>query len=51
VHQWLDTSLGDTYWVQRISAPIPTSGTQAKINDTAPTGDQWNLTAVEITAG
>ncbi len=51
VHQWLDTSLGDTYWVQRISAPIPTSGTQAKINDTAPTGDQWNLTAVEILAG
>jgi hypothetical protein len=50
VHQWLDTSLGDTYWAQRISAPIATSGTKVTINDTAPTGDQWNLAAVEILA-
>lgn len=51
VHQWLDTSLGDTYWVQRVSAPIATSGTNVTINDTAPTTDQWNLSAVEVVAG
>ena len=39
---------GDTYWVQYLTAPIPTSGTTATINDTAPTNDRWNLTEVEI---
>ena len=50
VHQWLDQSTGDTYWVQRISAPVATSGSAVKINDTAPTGDRWNLIAVEVLA-
>jgi N,N-dimethylformamidase beta subunit-like protein/uncharacterized protein DUF4082/Big-like domain-containing protein len=50
VHQWLDTSFGDTYWVQRISTPVATLGTKVTINDTAPTGDQWNFAAVEIVA-
>jgi hypothetical protein len=51
VHQWLDTTLGDTYWVQRITAPVATAGAKAIINDTVPTGDQWNLSAVEVVAG
>jgi hypothetical protein len=50
VHQWVDTSTGDTYWVQRISAVVTTAGTKTTINDTAPTGDRWNLSAVEITS-
>jgi hypothetical protein len=50
VHQWVETTTGDTYWAQRITSPIATAGTRATINDTAPTSDQWNLTVVEILA-
>jgi hypothetical protein len=31
-----------------MSALTPLSGTNVTINDTAPTGDQWNLSIVEI---
>ncbi|HYB76845.1 MAG TPA: SdrD B-like domain-containing protein, partial [Candidatus Bathyarchaeia archaeon] len=47
VHQYLAT-VGDTYWVQRQTATTPTSGTVVTINDTAPTGDRYNLTVVEV---
>jgi Viral BACON domain len=47
VHQYLSPT-GDTYWVQRQNAVTPTSGTVVKINDTAPTGDQYNLSIVEV---
>jgi hypothetical protein len=47
VHQYLAT-IGDTYWVQRQASPTPTSGTVVTINDTAPTGDRYNLTIVEV---
>src|SRR5262249_46839622 len=50
IHQDL-TSTGDTYWVQRLSSPVPASGTTATINDTAPTKDQYNLSIVELLAG
>ena len=47
VHQYL-TQTGDTYWVQRQSAPTPLSGTSVIINDTAPSGDRYNLAICEI---
>ena len=47
VHQYLST-LGDTYWVQSMTAPTPAAGTVVTINDTAPTGDRYNLTIVEV---
>ena len=47
VNQYL-ASVGDTYWVQRQSAPTPTSGTTVTLNDTAPTTDRYNFTIVEI---
>jgi len=47
VHQDLSPT-GDTYWVQRQSAPIAASGTIVNINDTAPTSDQYNLSIVEL---
>ena len=47
VHETL-TSVGDTYWVQRMSAPTPLSGTTVTINDTGPTTDRYNLTIVEV---
>jgi hypothetical protein len=47
VSQFLGTD-GDTFWVQRMSAPVPSAGTTATINDTAPANHQYNLTIVEI---
>ncbi len=48
VHQDVATSSGDTYWVQRMAAVTPTAGTVVTINDTAPTGDKFNLSLVEV---
>jgi hypothetical protein len=48
VHQFLPA--GDTYWVQRTSAPLSAGGTVAVINDVAPSGDRYNLTICEILA-
>jgi hypothetical protein len=48
VHQFLATSAADTYWVQRITNAVPLSGTVVTINDTAPTGDRYNLSLCEI---
>lgn len=50
VHQYL-TPTGDTYWVQKRSSPVAASGTTVAINDTAPTGDRYNLSIVEVLAG
>jgi len=47
MHQYL-APVGDTYWVQRLSNPTPTSGTSVTLNDTAPTADRYNLSVVEI---
>ncbi len=47
VHQDL-APVGDTYWVQRQNSPTPLSGTSVIINDTAPTGDRYNLTICEV---
>ena len=51
VHQWIDTRVGDTFWVQQLTAAVPATGTNVSISDTAPTNHKINLTAVEITAG
>jgi hypothetical protein len=47
MHQWVDTTTFDTYWVQA-TGPAPTTGSLVTVNDTAPTSDQWNLAAVEV---
>lgn len=47
LHEYL-TSTGDTYWVQRLDAPVATAGATAVINDTAPTTDRYNLSLVEV---
>ncbi len=49
VHSYLPP-VGDTYWVQQQAGATPLAGTSVSINDTAPTGDQYNLTSVEILA-
>jgi len=47
VHTYL-APVGDTYWVQRQATVTPLSGTLVTINDTAPTGDRYNMTSVEV---
>jgi hypothetical protein len=47
VHQYL-APVGDTYWMQMQNSPTPLSGTSVTINDTAPTGDRYNLAICEI---
>lgn len=47
IHQDLTTA-GDTYWVQMQNSTTPLSGTTVSISDTAPTGDMYNLAAVEV---
>jgi Bacterial Ig domain/Lysyl oxidase len=49
VHQKLDTQVGDTYWVQSLTAPSTANGL-VDVHDTSPTSDQWNYAAVEIVA-
>jgi Glycosyl hydrolases family 16 len=40
---------GDTYWAQHMTAPAAAIGA-VTVSDSAPTGDRWNLQAVEIAA-
>jgi hypothetical protein len=49
IHQYF-TPTGDTYWVQRQNSTTPAAGTVVTINDTAPTGDRFNLSICEILA-
>jgi Bacterial Ig domain/Lysyl oxidase len=53
LHQWTDTSTGDTYWMQATASTIDNpSNTAVTLNDTFPTEDRWNFSAVEVrTAG
>jgi hypothetical protein len=48
LHQFLDTATGDTRWAQNTDVQAGPAGSVVTLNDTAPTGDQWNLAAVEI---
>ena len=50
VHQWVDATNGDTYWVQAATGAVAAAGTPIQIRDTAPTTDRWNFAAVEIVA-
>ena len=47
-HQWVDTSTGDTYWVQSLNAAVAAASTAVKLSDTSPTIDRWNFAGVEI---
>jgi RHS repeat-associated protein len=48
IHEFTDTVTGDDSWVQKVSAPTGAVGSAITVNDTAPTGDVWNLVAVEV---
>jgi hypothetical protein len=46
--QWVNTSVGDTYWRQYTNQPTGPAGSVITVSDTAPTNDRWNLVAVEL---
>jgi hypothetical protein len=48
LHQWADTSVGNTFWAQNTNSQSGPAGSQVILNDPAPTGDQWNMAAVEL---
>lgn len=48
VNQVLDSRAGETFWTQASAGPISAAGTPVLVGDSAPTGDRWDLTAVEI---
>ncbi|HXT28206.1 MAG TPA: Ig-like domain-containing protein [Vicinamibacterales bacterium] len=47
LHEFLSPS-GDTMWTQFRNALSGPAGSTVTLNDTAPTGDQWNFAIVEI---
>jgi Domain of unknown function (DUF4082)/Fibronectin type III domain/Bacterial Ig domain len=50
VHQRVDTTTGDTFWVQSTTVPNTAAGT-VDLHDSAPTTDQWNYVGVEVLPG
>jgi len=44
-------SSGDDYWVQMTTSAAAAAGQNVTLSDTAPTGDRWNLAAVEVVPG
>ena len=48
VHEWVDVTAGDTFWVQAHSGAVPEAGMAVTLNDTAPINDRWNFAIVEI---
>jgi hypothetical protein len=47
VHEFLAPS-GDTMWMQSLNAASTAAAQTVTLNDTAPTGNQWNFAVVEI---
>jgi beta-lactam-binding protein with PASTA domain len=51
VHEFVDTAVGDTFWVQALTATAGAAGSVVTLNATAPATDQYNLAIVELTPG
>jgi len=48
VHEFVDTAVGDTFWVQALGGATSSAGASVALSTTAPTTDQWNFAAVEL---
>lgn len=46
--QYVDTNTGDTYWTQATRSVTTAGGQRIVLNDTSPSGDHWNLAAIEM---
>jgi hypothetical protein len=47
LRQWLGAG---SSWSQYTNVPVREAGTVVRVRDAAPTGQRWNLAAVELTA-
>jgi len=47
VHEFVDSSVGDDFWVQKVNSPTVAPGS-ITFGDSAPSTDQWNIAAVEL---
>jgi outer membrane biosynthesis protein TonB len=47
VHQNF-SPVGDTYWVQMLNSPTPSTGSSVSLSDSAPASDRFNLSLCEI---
>ena len=50
-HEFVDSAVGDTFWVQSAGGTTGPAGSTVTLNATSPTADQWNMAIVEVTAG
>jgi hypothetical protein len=48
VHEWVDSRINDTFWVQTFTSKVPYAGTTVELNATQPRLNRWNLAAIEI---
>jgi len=48
VHEFVDSAVGDTFWVQALSGTTSAAGATVALSTTAPAADQWNFSAVEL---
>jgi hypothetical protein len=46
--QWLDSSVGDTFWTQYRNTPTGKAGSSVTVQAPEPHSDHWNLAAVEL---
>ncbi|MGJ0482958.1 MAG: Ig-like domain-containing protein [Methylomicrobium sp.] len=47
-HLWIDSGVGDAYWLQSQTTAAAIAGATISVEDTAPTTDHWNMAAVEV---
>jgi hypothetical protein len=48
LHQWVDSSVGNTFWAQNTNTQSGPAGSAVTLGDTAPNNDQWNMAAAEL---
>src|SRR5215472_3133810 len=49
--QVLDSRAQNTFWAQGTTEPSRVPGQSVTVSDTAPTGDRWNMAALEVLPG
>jgi hypothetical protein len=48
VHEWVDTAIRDTMWVQSYGKRVNQPGTTVALSASEPRQNRWNLAAIEI---
>jgi len=49
ISQWVDSAVGDTFWVERRVPAVTSAGTLVSPMATGPTNHRWNMAAIEVT--